>query len=68
LILKLNDKVNANPANLNVTLTHIESAHRKEDAANDFINGWTQMFQEFFDRRNTYPSATDPVPLETNTP
>jgi hypothetical protein len=68
LILNLNDEVNANPANLNATLTRIESAHPKEDTANDFINGWTRKFQEFFDRRNTSPSATDPIPLETNTP
>jgi hypothetical protein len=68
LILNLNNKVNANPANLNVTSTRIESAHRKEDAANDFINGWTRKFQEFFDKRNTSPSATDPILLETNTP
>jgi hypothetical protein len=67
-ILNLNDKVNANPANLSATLTRIESAHTKEDAANDFINGWTRKFQEFFDRCNTSPYATNPIPLETNTP
>jgi hypothetical protein len=67
-ILNLNNKVDANPANLNATLTRIESAHTKEDAANDFVNGWTWKFQEFFDRHNTSPSATDPIPLETNTP
>jgi hypothetical protein len=67
LILNLNDKVNANPANLNTTLICIKSAHPKEDVANDFINGWTRKFPEFFDRRNTSPSATDPILLETNT-
>jgi hypothetical protein len=57
-----------NPAILNASLNNIESAHPKEDAANDFINGWTRKFQKFFDRRNTAPSKTDPIPLETNTP
>jgi hypothetical protein len=57
-----------NPANLNTTLNNIKSAHLKEDAANDFINGWTRKFQKFFDRRNTSPSKTDPILLETNTP
>jgi hypothetical protein len=49
-ILNLNDKVNTNPANLNATLTRIESAHTKEDAANDLC--WCKLMHTLL-----YPQA-----------
>jgi hypothetical protein len=61
LIRKNKDGINANTTNLNATSTHIVGAHPKEDATNDFINGWARKFIELFDERNTSPLATDPI-------